>query len=91
MLVHLLGLLDLVAGTIMVAGHYHIIKIPLLYAAIYLITKIFFWRDWLSIIDALAALYCVALFFGLTSGLTWFFVFYFLYKTCVWLFYTLAN
>jgi hypothetical protein len=91
MLVHLLGLLDLAAAGVMIGGHYGIIKIPLLYAAIYLITKIFFWRDWLSIVDACAALYCIFLFFGLASGLTWFFAFYFGYKTAVWLFYTMAN
>jgi hypothetical protein len=91
MLVHLLGLLDLAAVGIMLGGHYALFKIPLFYAAIYLLTKIAFWRDWLSIVDACAAVYCILLFFGLGSGLTWFFVVYFVYKTSVWLFYTMAN
>lgn len=67
------------------------VKIPLLYVAIYLIVKLFFFRDWLSFIDAAAGIYAIFLFFGLASGLTWFFVAYFIYKMCVWLFFTLGN
>jgi len=91
MLVHLLGLLDLAAASIMLAGHYGAFKIPLVYAAIYLVTKVFFFRDWLSIMDALAALYCLLILFGLHSGFVWFFMIYFLYKTSIWLFFTMAN
>jgi hypothetical protein len=91
MLVHLLGILDLAAASIMVAGHYELLKIPLIYAAIFLLTKLFFWRDWLSFMDAFAGVYCLFIFFGASSGFVWFFVVYFVYKTSVWLFYTMAN
>ena len=91
MLVHILGLLDLAAAAIMIGGHYSLFKIPLFYAAIYLGVKVFFWRDWLSIVDAAAAIYCVLLFFGFASGLTWFFMVYFLYKASVWLFFTMSH
>lgn len=91
MLVHLLALLDILSAGFLVLGHFHLIRIPLLYVAIYLITKLFFFRDWLSFIDAAAAIYAVFLFFGFASGLTWLFVFYFAYKTAVWLFFTLGN
>jgi len=91
MLVNVLGLLDLISASIMVGGHFGIFKVPLLYAAIYLLVKLFFWRDTLSFIDAAAGVYCIFLFFGAASGLTWLFALYFSYKTAVWLFYAMAN
>ena len=88
MLVHLLALLDILAAGTILGGHLHLFRVPLLYAAIYFVTKLFFFRDILSIIDACAALYCVFIFFGVvSSGLTWFFMLYFLYKTSIWVFY----
>lgn len=91
MLVHVLGLLDAFAAGTMVLGHFQVVHAPLLYAALYLFIKLFFFRDWLSFIDAAAAIYCVALFFGVVSGLTWLFFTYFFYKTSVWVFYSFAN
>ena len=91
MLVHVLGLLDALAGIMLIAGHYGAFKIPLLYVAVYLLVKLFFWRDWLSFIDAAAGIHAIFVFFGAASALTWFFAFYFAYKTAVWLFFAMAN
>jgi hypothetical protein len=91
MLVHVLGLLDVLAAGTLVAGHVGLWKIPLLYAAVYLGCKLFLFRDALSIIDAAAAVFCVLVFFGLHSGLVWVFLIFYAYKTSVWLFYTLAS
>jgi hypothetical protein len=92
MLVHILGILDALAAVCLLLGHYGLIHTPLWYAAIYLASKIFFFRDVLSVIDVCAALYAVYLFFaGNGVGLTWLFIIFFLYKTSVWLFYSLAN
>ena len=91
MLVHILALLDALSAVFLVLGHFHIVKIPLLYVAIYLFSKLVFFRDWLSFIDAIAGIYALLLFFGLGSGLTWLFVAYFVYKLAVWLFFTLGN
>lgn len=91
MLFHLLSILDIVAAFIMIGGHFGLLKIPLLYCAIYLAGKLIFWRDFFSIVDALAAIYLVFVFFGHASALTWVFSFYFLYKFSVWLFSALGS
>jgi hypothetical protein len=91
-LIHILGLLDLFAAVTLLGGHFGIFHFVLLYTAIYLITKLFFFRNWMSIIDVLAALYAIYLFFaGSGTGITWFFMIWFAYKTAVWLFFTLTN
>jgi len=91
MLFHLLTILDTVAAFSLVLGHYGLVKIPLLYFAIYLAGKLIFWRDFFSIVDAIAAIYFVFVFFGHASGLTWLFVVYFLYKFSVGLFAALGR
>jgi hypothetical protein len=92
MLIHLLAFLDALAALALIGGHYGLIRIPLLYAAIYLCVKIFFFRDILSIIDFAAGLYAIVLLFlGHGVGLTWLFVFWFIYKTMVWAFYSIAS
>ena len=92
MLIHLLGLLDALAAVVLFLGHYDLVGIPLLYAAIYLATKIFFFRDFLSLMDLLAALYAVYLYFSADgSTLTWLFLGFFAYKTSIWLFYSFAD
>ena len=91
MLVHILAILDMLNTNIIVLGHYHIVNLPLITITIYLDVKLFFFRDWLSFVDAAAAIYCLLLFFGLSSGLTWLFVLYFAYKTGVWLFFFVAE
>jgi hypothetical protein len=92
MLMHVLALLDLLSAAAILAGHFDLIAKPLLYVAVYLLSKLIFFRDWLTIIDALAALYAIALIFmDYGNGLTWIFMVWFLYKTSVWFFYTFAN
>jgi hypothetical protein len=91
MLVHLLGLLDLLGAISLVLGHYGVIHFVMLYTAVYFFAKLAFFHDWLSWIDTAAGIYAVFLFFGAASSLTWFFVAYFLYKTSVWLFYALSH
>jgi hypothetical protein len=92
MLVHLLSLLDLFAALAIFGGHFGIVHMLLLYAAIYLLAKLFFFRDALSIIDTAAALYALYMFFaGHGNGLTWLFLIYFMYKTSVWLFFSLTH
>lgn len=89
---HVLGILDLLAAVFMLGGHYGMIKVPLLYTAIYLFAKFALFRDFFSAIDAMAGVYAVYLFFVQDgSGLTWLFMIFFLYKTSVWMFYTLGN
>jgi hypothetical protein len=90
-LLYLLTFLDVVAAGILVLGHFGVLKIPLLYVALYLAGKLLFWRDFFSIVDALAAVYFVFVFFGHASTLTWLFLVYFLYKFSTWLFGSLAN
>lgn len=91
-LIHLLSLLDLFSAVIILGGHYGLFGAPLLYVAVYLVVKLIFFRDWMSTIDVAAAGYAVYLFFADGgTGLTWLFMLYFLYKTSVWLFFTLTN
>ena len=91
MLVTLLALLDLVSAGLLVAGHYGLVRIPLLYVTVYLVAKLFFYRDWLTWIDAAAGVYALFVLFGVHNALTWVFVGFFLYKTLTWLFYTLSG
>jgi hypothetical protein len=92
MLVHLLSLFDALAAVVIFLGHFGLVHTPLLYAALYLIVKLFFFRDVLSIIDTAAALYAVYLYFtGAGVGITWLFMIFFGYKVSVWLFYTFAE
>jgi hypothetical protein len=92
MLMHVLALLDLLAAAGILAGHFDLITKPLLYVAVYLLSKLVFFRDWLTMIDAAAAVYAIALIFmDGGNGLTWLFMIWFLYKTSVWFFYTFAS
>lgn len=91
MLIHVLGVLDVLATGVLFGGHVGLWKVPLVYAAVYLGSKLFLFRDALSVIDAVAAIYCILVFFGLHSGLVWVFLIFYLYKTSVWVFFSLAN
>lgn len=91
MLGYILSLLDILAAGTIILGHFGLAKIPLLYSALYLFTKLFFFRDLLTWIDAAAGVYCVFLFFGFASELTWIFIGFFAYKTAMWIFYTLSH
>ena len=86
-----MAVLDLLSAGFIVLGHFHLVHLPLIAVAVYLAAKLFFFRDWLSFMDAAAAVYTLFLFFGFASGLTWLFVLYFAYKTSVWLFFAFAN
>lgn len=91
-LIHLLGLFDLLAAVFLLGGHFGIFRIVLLYVAMYLVIKLVFFRNWMSVIDVLAAVYAIYMFFaGGGTGITWFFMIWFAYKTSVWLFFTLTN
>lgn len=91
MLIHVLGVLDLLAAGLLLAGHADLVRVPLLYAAIYLGSKLLLFRDAMSVIDAAAGVYCVLVFFGVHSGLVWLFLIYYVYKTSVWVLFSLAN
>jgi hypothetical protein len=91
MLFHLLSILDLLAAGVMVGGHFGLWRVPLLYVALYLAGKLVFWRDALSVIDAIVAVYLVFVFFGHPSVLTWVFLAYFLYKISNWFFMSFGN
>ena len=91
MLYHLLALLDILAAGSMVLGHYDLVRLPVLYAAFYLVFKLAFFHDVLTWIDAAAGVYLVFVFFHMPSGLTWVFLAWFIYKTCAWLFFSLTT
>lgn len=92
MLYHVLSVLDAIVAIIMVAGHFELVRIPLLYAAIYLAGKLFFWRDFFSIVDAAIGVYLFFfVFFGHASVLTWVFLVWFLYKISIWLFSSMSH
>lgn len=92
MLFHVLALLDIVCVILLVFGHYGLMRLPLLYAALYLVSKLLFYRDILTIIDAALALYFLYVFFaGHGTALTWLIAIYFAYKSMVWMFYSFAS
>ena len=92
MLYHILAILDILSVIILLLGQYGLTRIPLLYAAVYLLSKLFFFRDVLTFIDAGVALYFLYVFFVQHgTGLTWLVVIYFAYKTITWLFYSFAT
>jgi hypothetical protein len=90
-LVHLLTLLDLLTAGIMVLGHFDVIRVPLLYGALYLIAKLAVWRDVLSIIDAVMGVYLILIFLGYASLLTWVFLAYVIYKVASFLAYAMGH
>ncbi len=92
MLFHILALLDIFSVVVLLFGHYGIMRLPLIYAAVYLVSKLFFYRDVLTFIDAIIALYFLYVFFVQHgTGLTWLIILYFIYKTIIWMFYSFAN
>ncbi len=91
MLFPLLSFLDMVAAATLIGGHYEFFRVPLLYMALYLVGKLIFWQDAFTIIDAIAAIYFVFVFFGHASALTWIFVVWFVYKFSIWLFSAMGH
>jgi len=81
-MIAILGILDLLAAVVLVLSHYGLIiyGIAILFV-IYLMAKLFIFKDFISFIDFLAGFYLVLIFYGVHTFIVWIFAFYLLQKS----------
>lgn len=73
----LLGIMDLLAATWIILAHFGLVGYgSSVVFIIYLMSKLLMFRDWISAMDFLAAIYLLAIFYGLHTFLAWIFAAY---------------